>query len=83
MVQIIFFHQGLEDLTSLKRLKMLLTVSEQQAAEGGDGDEDRADGVEAQSEPAGGGEEQEPGLCMGQRDTSLTLKRDTKDTEWW
>lgn len=76
-------HLGTEHQTSLKRLKMLLTVSEQQAAEGGDGDEDGADGVEAQSKPAGGGEEQEPGLCMGQRDTSLTLKRDMKDTEWW
>lgn len=57
-------------LPVLKSLKMLLTVSEQQAAEGGDGDEDGADAVEAQSEPAGGGEEQEPGLCSEQRETS-------------
>lgn len=45
----------------------LLTVSEQQAAKGGDGDKDGADGVQAQSEPARGGEEEEPRLCTGPR----------------
>lgn len=41
----------------------ILTVSEQQAAKRGDGNKDGTDAVEADSEPAGRGQEQEPGPC--------------------
>ena len=39
-----------------------LTISENEAAKGGDGDEDGAHDVEAECKPARGGQEQEPGL---------------------
>lgn len=50
-----------------------LTVSEDQAAEGGDGDKDGADGVQSQGEPARGGEEEEPRLCTRPRGEDETL----------
>lgn len=53
----------------------MLTGSEEQAAEGGDGDKDGADGVQAQSEPAGGGEEQEPGLCTQPGPEEATISK--------
>lgn len=60
---------------SAKRARRGSTVPEVEAAECGDGDENGANPIEPHGEPARGGQEQEPGLCLEAKQMRLKKKR--------
>lgn len=64
---------------SAKRARRGSTVPEVEAAERGDGDKNGANPIEPHGEPARGGQEQEPGLCLEAKQMRLKKKKGGKE----